>query len=172
MRPCVHYLSRMTAQPYPPSAFNAQILADQDLLYTLASALLGDERRAEAAVEQACQDAYRRLCASNGLAAREALLGCLVKACAPGLHSRMENWRGWGPRRAARGQPGRLTDCLERLPFRPRAAVALVDLAGLTYAEAARVLGCSPREVRSSLASGRQCLARLIPTLSTHSTAG
>jgi DNA-directed RNA polymerase specialized sigma24 family protein len=174
----------MSAQSLTPSAFNALILADQDLLYTLASALLGDERRAETAAQQACQAAYQRLSQSAQFAQRETLFACLVEACSPGLPSRKDIpggtagrygpvWRGLGMRRTPPTQLTQLAACLKQLPFRSCAAVALVDLAGFSYAETARILGCSPLEARSCLAIGRRCLSGLIPRLSSsHPPAG
>lgn len=144
----------MDVHPLSPAAFNARVLADQDLLFTLAAALLGDDRRAETAAEHACATAYRRLSRPGGLPFREALFASMVETC---LRAARPGWRSLWPR------PAGPQSCLAALPLRARAAVALVDLAGFTYAESARILGCTPAEVSHTLAAARQCLAEQIP---------
>jgi DNA-directed RNA polymerase specialized sigma24 family protein len=143
----------MDTHPDTPAAFNARILADQDLLFTLASALLGDDRCAEAAVQQACAAAYARHNRPGALPIRELLIACLVETC---LRAARPRWLSLWPR------PTPPQDCLRTLPVAHRAAVALVDLGGFTYAEAARILGCTSAEVCHTLAAARQILSQQI----------
>jgi len=55
---------------------------------------------------------------------------------------------------------GRVKDALERIPVEFRSVVVLVDMADLSYAEAAVVLDCPIGTVRSRLSRGRQYLLK------------
>jgi DNA-directed RNA polymerase specialized sigma24 family protein len=131
------------------AAVNALILADQDRLFTLAGLLLGDDREAEDAARQACEGAYQRLVRSGPSPFRETLYACLVAVCERRSRSVLPHFRRAQPR-----------GCLDGLPFRSKAALALVELAGFSYAEASRILGCSPQDVCRSVAAGRRALAK------------
>ncbi len=134
--------------------FNAQLLPLQDRLYTLAVILLGNALEAEAAVDQACREAFRMGGAAEGQPFCEVLFACLVQACrirARGPLAGRPGWRDTDPFRY-----------LAALPFELRAAVALVDREGFSYAETARILRCSKHEVLQRLASGRRALIPLL----------
>lgn len=55
---------------------------------------------------------------------------------------------------------GQIRDALARIPFEFRAVVVLVDMADLSYEEAASVLDCPIGTVRSRLSRGRRYLLR------------
>lgn len=55
---------------------------------------------------------------------------------------------------------GQIEDALEKIPEEFRAVVVLVDMADLSYAEAAEVLNCPLGTVRSRLSRGRRYLLK------------
>jgi DNA-directed RNA polymerase specialized sigma24 family protein len=118
------------------AAFNRLVEEYQGLIYTVAYRLLGEAGAATAATARAVAQAYQRPCPA-GWPARAWLLQALLAVC------------GAGPA----GGTG-----LGALPGPQRQVVALVDLAGLDYAQAAVVLGWTPAQVRTTLAAARRAL--------------
>lgn len=124
-------------------AFNRQVLEHQDAAYTLAYYLLGVEETAAQIVQAAVSEVYHNGGSATG-DTRLMLLRAVARACA---------------RRAA--QPGQSAEGglpaarLMTLPAPLRCAALLVDVLGLTYAEAARVLDSSSEKVGEWLAQAR-----------------
>jgi hypothetical protein len=122
----------------------------QDEAYTLAYYLLGNEARADEAVAAVFS---RRLPTGRGRAEDNRLeilraigLYCQAHGATP----------AWGI------QPGgdEIISRLGRLNGSERAAAVLVDVLGLSYAQAARVLSCSQHRLGKLLAHARLNLAR------------
>jgi RNA polymerase sigma-70 factor, ECF subfamily len=146
-----------------------------DTLFKVACALCGSRQLAEDLV----QETYVKVLARPRFLRREDDLGYLVKALRNTWynHLRSELAR---PRRApgespldqvpagTAGDPHASAEAAEVLaalgslaePF--RATLAAVDLAGLSYAEAAKALGVKPGTVMSRLHRGRDQLARAL----------
>jgi RNA polymerase sigma-70 factor (ECF subfamily) len=136
-------------------AFNALVLSHQDAVYTLAFRLLGDEAAAAEATQAAFVRAQRELRRPSApLAAPFGvwMLRWLVLACQPNMFRRSLH-------PPASAGPG----CLVTLPPALRVVLALVDLAGLDYAQTAAVLGLSPAQVRGRLALARQAMGAALP---------
>jgi RNA polymerase sigma-70 factor (ECF subfamily) len=133
-------------------AYNRLVLEHQDAVYNLAFRLLGDAALAAEATQAAFVGALRELHLEREWSFRMGLLRCLVQACRPRLGRLV-------PRRLAPAKS--LPGCLASLPPAQRLALALVDIAGLDYAQAARVLGLAPTQVRCDLAAARQALSAL-----------
>ena len=166
-------------------AFEAEVLPHLDAAYRLAYALTGQRADAEDLVQEACLRAYAAFERYEmGTNARAWLLTILRRVH---LNDRrrlsthptpltLDGTReGDAPRdvadaaalapdeEAVRASDRRaLLAALAELPEEYRAVLALVDLDGLRYAEAAEVLGCPIGTVMSRLHRGRQRLgARL-----------
>jgi len=120
------------------SAFNQQVLQQQDDAYTLAYYLLGSAEAASQAVQQAVLQCYQH----NGRGSqRLSLLKTVLKNCLnPAIPV-----TGADP--LARG--------ILSLPQDERRTVLLVDVLGLSYVEAAQVLGTSTGRVSQWLTGAR-----------------
>ena len=118
------------------AAFNRLVEQHQTLLYTVAFRLLGEAEDATTATHAAVSAAFARPC-PPGCLGQVWLLRCVLAAC------------------GGRGRPGH---GLAALPVEQRQAVALVDLAGLDYAQAAAVLEVPPAVLRARLAAARRAL--------------
>ncbi len=126
--------------PHPAAdlaAFNRQVAEHQALIYTVAFRLLGEAGAATAATTAAVRQAYERPGPADW-GAQAWLLRCLLGACA--------------------ARPAGAGTELGALPMPQRQVVALVDLAGLDYAQAAAVLAVDPAQVRARLAAARRAL--------------
>ena len=129
-------------------AYNRLVLEHQDAVYNLAYRLLGDAAAAAEATQAAFVGALRELRGCPAGAFRAWVLRWLVRACQPRLG------RGSRPAEPVASWPG----CLAALPPAQRLALALVDIAGLDYAQAASVLGLKPEQLRADLAAARRAL--------------
>lgn len=118
------------------AAFNRLVEEHQTVIYTVAYRLLGEAGAATAATAAAVARAYERPCPA-GWAARAWLLRCLLGAC---------------------GQAAAPAGRLAALPLEQRQVVALVEWAGLDYAQAAAVLEVAPAQVSQRLAAARRAL--------------
>jgi DNA-directed RNA polymerase specialized sigma24 family protein len=123
------------------SAFNRQVQPRQDEAYTLAYYLLGSPELAAQAVQSACLQAFHQSGSSPKID-RLSLLRLVLGCC--------------------NGCPGRPLSTSDpdirlifSLPSEERCAVLLIDVLGLSYAEAAQVLGCKPARLSQWLAQGR-----------------
>ncbi len=148
-----------------------------DRLYRAACALCGSRQVAEDLV----QETYVKVLARPRFLRRDDDLGYLIKALRNTWYSHLRNERvrrdatdsGEGaadnlPSRTSSGDPessleaGAVLDALAELPEPYREAVAAVDVAGLSYAEAARALGVRQGTIMSRLYRGREQVAQAV----------
>ena len=164
-------------------AFEAEVLPHLDAAYRLARILSGRQDEAEDLVQEACLRAFAGFGGyQRGTNARAWLLTILrrvylndrrrLRAQPLLLSLGRPNDAGElldpadteapGPEEQALRNLDRATvlAALAQLPEAYRSALALVDLEGLRYAEAAAVLECPPGTVMSRLHRGRQQLAQ------------
>ncbi len=126
-----------TPAPAPDLAgFNRLVEQHQTVLYTVAYRLLGEAGAATTATTTALTRAYQQPGPAH-CPALLCLLRCLLAAC------------GSAPSASAG---------LAALPVQQRQVVALVDIAGLDYAQAGVVLDWPPPQVRARLAAARRAL--------------
>jgi DNA-directed RNA polymerase specialized sigma24 family protein len=124
------------------TAFNRQVLEWQEAAYTLAYYLTGSQEQAEEIVQAAVLQAYLKNGGAEGT--RAALLKAVVaSACKQARFPTQANGSDL------------LSRTLSGLSHERRCAVLLVDVLGLTYDEAARVLSSTPARVSEWLAQGR-----------------
>jgi len=132
------------------SAFNRMALHYQDEVFTLAYYLLGDEAGASEAVQSAFEAVYQR---AGGLGVdrfRRELMRSVLTSIRKG-----HQWftlRGKGQDEVSRQ--------LMVLKNEVREAAILVDVLGLTYDEAADILGCSQKQAARLVAQARLDLSR------------
>jgi RNA polymerase sigma-70 factor, ECF subfamily len=131
--------------------------------------------------EDLVQETYVKVLSRPRLLRREDDLGYLVKALRNTWYSHLREQRvrraateqgGQAPEelaaRTSAGDPessleaGEVLDALARLPRPYREAVAAVDVAGLSYAEAARALGVRQGTIMSRVYRGREQVARTV----------
>lgn len=160
-------------------AFNRLVLAYQDMVYTQAYRMMGEQEAAEDASQDAFISAYRKLDSYRGGSFKAWLLRIVTNICYDELRRRKrrpttplepldnENEEIESPRwlsdpgespeeSAERSELARaLQRCLDGLPPEFRAVVALVDVQGLDYSEAALALGAPLGTVKSRLARAR-----------------
>ncbi len=160
-------------------AFNRLVLAYQDLVYNQAYRLMGDFDAAEDATQDAFIAAYRKLDTYRGGSFKAWLLRIVTNLCYDELRRRkrrpttplepldQDDEEVESPRwlsdpaespeqRAERAELSRaLQRCLDGLPAEFRAVVALVDIQGMDYTEAAQVTGNPLGTIKSRLARGR-----------------
>jgi DNA-directed RNA polymerase specialized sigma24 family protein len=125
------------------SAFNSMALRYQDEAYTLAYYLIGDEKRAAEATQAAFARLYRRANASLDQFRLE-VLRWVISTSRPANAIQVP----------VTGR-AELSQQLLKLNARERSAVVLVDVLGLNYDQASRVLGCSVKETGRLLAQAR-----------------
>ena len=162
-------------------AFNDLILLHQDALFNIALRTLGDEDRAADAVQDALISAFRSLRTFHGGSFRAWLARTVVNKCyddyrrtsrhpfipltpivdgeeveeghwlcdpSPSLEDCFDNSE----------LDQALQDCMKSLPFAARAVLALVDVDGLSYEEAAAALRIPVGTVKSRLARARAAM--------------
>jgi RNA polymerase sigma-70 factor (ECF subfamily) len=167
-----------SAQKGDLDAFNSLILLHQDALFNIALRTLGDEDRAADAVQEALIAAFRGLCTFHGGSFRAWLARTVVNKCydeyrrssrhptlpltplVDGDELEEGSWlRDPGPSLETCFDNSELADalqeCLKSLPFAARAVLALVDVDGLSYEEAAHALHIPVGTVKSRLARAR-----------------
>jgi RNA polymerase sigma-70 factor, ECF subfamily len=148
-----------------------------DTLFRAACAMCGSRDLAEELV----QETYVKVLSRPRLLRRDDDLGYLVKALRNTWYSHLRNERtrrastdlgeqrpeGLAARTSA-GDPessleaGEVLHALAQLPRPYREAVAAVDVAGLSYAEAARALGVRQGTIMSRVYRGREQVARAV----------
>jgi len=126
--------------------------------------------------EDLVQETYVKVLSRPRLLRKDDDLGYLIKALRNTWYSHLRSERG---RRAASGgeipeqigartsrddpeaslEAGEVLDAVSRLPVQYREVVTAVDVAGLSYAEAARALGVPEGTVMSRLYRGREQVA-------------
>ena len=148
-----------------------------DTLFRAACALCGSRQLAEDLV----QETYVKVLARPRFMRRDDDLGYLVKALRNTWYSHLRNERTQReatdtgehspdelPMRTTAGDPessleaGAVLDALAELPQPYREAVAAVDVAGLSYAEAAKALGVRQGTIMSRVYRGREQVAQAV----------
>jgi RNA polymerase sigma-70 factor, ECF subfamily len=148
-----------------------------DTLFRAACALCGSRQLAEDLV----QETYVKVLARPRFMRRDDDLGYLVKALRNTWYSHLRSERTRReatdsgehapdelPTRTSAGDPesaleaGAVLDALAELPQPYREAVAAVDVAGLSYAEAARALGVRRGTIMSRVYRGREQVAQAV----------
>ena len=148
-----------------------------DTLFRAACAMCGSRQVAEDLV----QETYVKVLARPRLLRRDDDLGYLIKALKNTWYSHLRNERTRRastdsseqtpdelPMRTSAGDPessmeaSEVLDALAALPQQFREAVAAVDVAGLSYAEAARALGIRQGTVMSRVYRGREQVAAAV----------
>jgi len=138
---------------YNLESFNRLVADNQDDIYTLAFMVIGDKDAAERAARTAFMQAYLDLSSGNKQPFHWLVYRALVTAFRQELRRKVsvsqdaELISDEIQRSAWRGLSGLPTDL--------RLAVALVDLAGLNYEQAAEILGINVRQIRRRLAQAR-----------------
>lgn len=162
-------------------AFNDLILLHQDALFHIALRTLGDEDRAADAVQDALISAFRSLHTFHGGSFRAWLARTVINKCyddyrrasrhpfiplTPMLDGEEVEEGLWlrdpGPSLEEHFDTSELDQalqrCMQSLPFAARAVLALVDVDGLSYEEAAAVLRIPVGTVKSRLARARAAM--------------
>jgi DNA-directed RNA polymerase specialized sigma24 family protein len=133
------------------------LLAHLDSIYGFALTLTGDAELAAELTEGVFGSVRDHLWVTlGGHALRDRLLARCVSAFTERLAQGMRRGPAAKPRSESR--PTRLGAFLLELPWNERAAVALVDVVGLTYASGAAVLGVDASEFRTLVHRGRSVL--------------
>ncbi len=148
-------------------AFAALLAAFDESHRRLVFRLLGDRERMDDVLQEAYVNAYRGLPRFAGRSAIGTWLYRIVyNACLDELRRAgrrrevpLDEWReGEGERMEAVAQRLDLEAALAALPVELRAVVLLIDAEGLTYHEAADVLGLAPGTIASRLNRARGSL--------------
>ncbi len=170
-------------------AFNALILLHQDALFNIALRTLGDEDRAADAVQDALISAFRSLHTFHGGSFRAWLARAVVNKCydeyrRSSRHPTLpltpivdgeeaEDWdwlRDPSPSLDSRLDDRELNDalqhCMNALPIAHRTVLALVDVDGLSYDEAALALKIPVGTVKSRLARARAAMRHSLQSFS------
>ncbi len=175
-------------------AFNRLVLAYQDAVYNVAYRILGERAAAEDATQETFLRAWQHIRRYRGGSWRGWLFRIATNACYD--HLRRRRRRPTVPLETTDAEGGTLEDapwladpnpksrpeaeaeraalrraletCLQALPADQRAALVLVDVEGLPYAEAAQALGVALGTLKSRLARARlrmQACLRRFPEL-------
>jgi RNA polymerase sigma-70 factor (ECF subfamily) len=158
-----------------PDAFAELVRRHRDRLWGVALRTLGDREEAADALQDALLSAYRAAAGFRGDAAVTTWLHrIVVNACLDRVRRRQVR-----PTVRLAGDPTAVDDrteavtarltvraALARLPVEQRAALVLVELEGMSVAEAAEILAVPVGTVKSRCARGRARLAVLLGHLS------
>ncbi|MCD4803623.1 MAG: sigma-70 family RNA polymerase sigma factor [Anaerolineales bacterium] len=163
-------------------SFNQIVLEYQNLVYNQAYRIIGEPDAAEDAVQEAFISAYKKLHTYRGGSFKSWLLRIVSNACYDEFRRRKrqpvaplypENQNGdetesvsWLEDTEEKPEEFVLRNelseaiqiCLDRLEFEFRTIVVLVDLQGMDYASAAKVIDCPLGTVKSRLARARRNL--------------
>jgi RNA polymerase sigma-70 factor, ECF subfamily len=155
-----------------PAAFAELVRRHRDRLWALALRTLGHREEASDALQEALVSAYRRAGSYRGDAAVTTWLHrIVVNACLDLMRRRAVRPtvpmpdREPADRRDAHASSETALDvraALARIPEHQRQALVLVDMHGLSVAEAAEVLGVAEGTVKSRCARGRAALVPLL----------
>ena len=124
------------------SLFNQQVLQCQDDAYTLAWYLLGDEVAADAAMQKAVAAAFDCFVSGD----EDCRLAVLQRV--------VEQFQRRKPAACSSAEPG-IFQGLCFLADQERVVLLLIDVLGLSYPEAARVIGQPPNAIGRLLAHAR-----------------
>jgi RNA polymerase sigma-70 factor (ECF subfamily) len=156
------------------NAFNQLIRRHRDRLWAVALRTLGDREEAADALQDALLSAYRAAGRFRGDSAvttwlhRIVVNACLDRARRKAVRPTVplpETGPGEpsvADRTAERETSLAVHDALRRLPVEQRAALVLVDLHGLSVAEAAEILEIAEGTVKSRCSRGRARLAMIL----------
>ncbi len=150
-----------------PEAFGELFRRHKDRMWAVAVRVCGDRELAADCVQDAFLAAYRRAGSFRGESAVTTWLHrIVVNACLDRLRrtratSPLPDRDVWDGRDAQASADVRLDvrAALDRLPEGQRAALVLVDMHGVSVAEAATILGVAEGTVKSRCARGRTTLA-------------
>ena len=153
-----------------PDAFGEIFRRHKDRMWAVAMRTCGDREVAADAVQEAFISAFRRAASYRGDAAVTTWLHrIVVNACLDRLRrekptSELPEWDLKDPRDAGSQVETRLDvrAGLASLPETQRVALVLVDMHGLSVAEAAQILGVAEGPVKSRCSRGRAALAALL----------
>ena len=160
-------------------SFNRLVLAYQDMVYSHAYRMIGEEESADDATQTAFISAYNHLSSFRGGSFKAWLLRIVTNACYDELRRRIRrptvpleplddageevesaHWMV-DPTDQPEEQMQRLElqqaiqHCLDRLPDEFRVTVLLVDIQGLDYSEASRAINKPIGTIKSRLARAR-----------------
>jgi RNA polymerase sigma-70 factor (ECF subfamily) len=169
----------IAAQDGDVDAFNRLVLAYQDLVYTQAYRMIGENAAAADTAQDAFISAYHHIRSFRGGSFKAWLLRIVTNACYDELRRRKRrptvalepvdesgeeiespHWME-DPTETPEAHLDRaelnnaIQHCLEGLPVEFRAAVVLVDIQGMDYIEAATVIGKPLGTIKSRLARAR-----------------
>jgi RNA polymerase sigma-70 factor (ECF subfamily) len=160
-------------------SFNRLVLAYQDLIYTHAFRMMGEEETADDAAQNTFISAYQHIKSFRGGSFKAWLLRIVTNTCYDELRRRkrrptvpleplddageevesarwMEDPADRPEEQMERKELQRaIQHCLENLPNEFRAAVIMVDIQGLDYFEAAQAIGKPIGTIKSRLARAR-----------------
>ena len=155
-----------------PEAFAELVRRHRDRLWAVAVRTLGDREEAADALQEALVSAYRRAGSFRGEAAVTTWLHrIVVNACLDRVRRRqarptvpLPDTEPAAPRDEHARSDTRIDvqRALATLPEGQRAALVLVDMHGLSVAEAAEVLGVAEGTVKSRCSRGRLALVPLL----------
>jgi RNA polymerase sigma-70 factor (ECF subfamily) len=154
-------------------AFATLVRRHQDRLWAVALRTLGDREEAADALQDALVSAYRKAGTFRGDAAVTTWLHrVVVNACLDRVRRRAARPTSPLPERSELADPRDdhastetrldVQKALSALPEHQRVALVLVDMQGLTVAQAAAVLDVAEGTVKSRCARGRAALAPLL----------
>ena len=174
-------------------SFNRLVLAYQDMIYSQAFRIIGEEESADDATQTTFISAYNHLSSFRGGSFKAWLLRIVTNACYDELRRRkrrptvpLEPLDDTGEEvesarwmvdpaeqpedRIQRAELQRaIQHCLDRLPDEFRSTVVMVDIQGLDYFEASQAIGKPIGTIKSRLARARlrlrECLNRFAELL-------
>lgn len=147
------------------AAFNRLVAAHQNQLYALCYRALGHEQAAVEAVQAAVRQARRHIRDCDDGRFHPWFLRWGVRACQERLRAapaaRPQTLR---VSEALKVSPGRdVQTILCQMPENLRLTIILVDVVGLSYLEAASVLGASHAQISRCVAEGRRQIMDQLP---------
>ncbi len=149
-------------------AFEELVRTYQGQVYRLAHHLLRDRAAAEDVTQEAFLKAYRRLGRFRGDSKFSTWLFRIVRNCAVDAirggarQRRLADRAPEGPPATEPSLRAALSGALEGLPAHLREAFVLIEVFGLSYAEAAEVLGVVQGTLKSRMHRTRQLLIRAL----------
>ena len=164
-------------------AFDALMRCNQEKVYRLAYRLTGRHEEADTVTQDVFVQAYRSLNNFEGRSRLATWLHTIAVRTVQNLRRRRNSSPSVASlsarpeiaedaRRPAASDPAKaaankefqelLDDAIMKLPFEQRAALTLVALDGLSYADAARCLECSEGTVSWRIWRARHCLRKML----------